>query len=201
LSKISKEFQFDRELFLSKVYERALRSSLMESLRRQQADIESTKSPAIPRMTRLELENQAKRSRAVDLLLKRDRRPPELKVLLLGGPESETETIAMQLKIMHGNDHSAEELTVYRDRVRRTVLRDMRVVIEHLRETGIELDNEDMNHAEIILQEIGKNKACVTEITPATANAMESLWDSPQFLSFFHEAIASDSIYVSNSAK
>jgi hypothetical protein len=46
LSKISIVFSFDRDLFITKVYERALRGSLKPSLRRQQADFESSKMPA-----------------------------------------------------------------------------------------------------------------------------------------------------------
>jgi len=65
----------------------------------------------------------------------------------------------------------------------------------------IELDNDDMNHAEIILQEIGKSQANVTEITLAATNAMKSLWDSPQFHSFFYEAAASHLIHMPASAK
>jgi len=81
LSKISMVFQFDRELFVSKVYERALRGSLKESLRRRPADVESIDEPLAFGMTRSELKE---RSRAINLEIRRDtrRRRGERKVLL-----------------------------------------------------------------------------------------------------------------------
>jgi len=167
LSKISMVFAFDRELFLSDIYERVLRGSLKESLRRQQADVKSTKT--------------------IDLALKAEERRQrrECKVLVLGGPESGAETLMKQMKIHYG--YSTEELFSYRDVVRSGVLKAMRAVMEHLR--GIELDDKNMNYVKIILQETEESRASVTETTLA---AMKSLWDSPEVRSFIYEAVAGD---------
>jgi hypothetical protein len=50
LSKLSAVFSFDRELFVSKVYERAIRGSVKKALRRQQGDTQARmRSQAIDR--------------------------------------------------------------------------------------------------------------------------------------------------------
>ncbi|KAF8536630.1 G-protein alpha subunit-domain-containing protein [Trichophaea hybrida] len=148
-------------------------------------------------MTRSELEKQAERSKAIDRALdaEGEKLRRECKVLVLGGPESGAETLMKQLEIFK-NGYSTEELLLYRDGVRRMALKAMQAAMEHLRETGIELDNEDMNYAEIILKEIGKSQESVTEITLAAANVMKSLWDSPRSRSFFYETVANDSTYA-----
>ena len=69
LSKLSATFSFDRELFVSKVYERALRGSVKEALRQQQSDTEAIR-----------------RSRAIDRDITRDRKKMiyDVRGLLLG---------------------------------------------------------------------------------------------------------------------
>lgn len=175
---------FDREHFVS----------LKESLRRQQADVG---------LTRSELKKQAVRSRAIDLELNGDGRRlrRECRVLVFGKPESGKESLVRQMMIIHKNDYSIEELSLHRDRVRRILLRAMRAVIEHLRETGIELNSKDMKMADMILHEIGKSEASMAQITPVAANAMKNLWDSTQFRSFFHRAVASNSFCMPDSAE
>jgi hypothetical protein len=45
LSRISQSFDFDRELFISKVYERVLRASLKDTMRRSKNDMVSGSTP------------------------------------------------------------------------------------------------------------------------------------------------------------
>jgi hypothetical protein len=179
---------------VSIIFDREHPVSLTESIRRRQADV---------RLTRSQLKKQAVRSRAIDLELNGDGRKlrRECKVLVCGKPESGKEALVRQMMIIHKNDYSIEERALHRDRVRRILLKAMRAVIEHLRETGIELNNQDMKMTEIILHEIGKSEANMAQITPLAANAMKSLWDSTQFRSFFHRAVVSNSIGIPDSAE
>jgi guanine nucleotide-binding protein G(i) subunit alpha len=193
---MSTVFTFDRELFFSKVYERALRGSLKESLRRQQTDIPQVMQSGLKKQT------ERSRSRAVELTLDGDlkRRRREYKVLVLGNPNSGVD-ILKQMMIAQSNSYSAEELLIYRDKVRNSVLKLMRTVIEHLIDKWIGLDDEEMDHVEAIWQQIGDNETYMTEITTTVANAMKSLWDSPNFLEFFDEAVSTNSICVPDSAE
>jgi hypothetical protein len=60
LSKLSLVFAFDSELFLTKVYDRALRGSVKSVLRRQQSDTETTKNKEIERIIRADRKREGR---------------------------------------------------------------------------------------------------------------------------------------------
>jgi hypothetical protein len=107
LSKFSIQFDFDRELFVTKVYEKVIRSSVKDSLRQKHGltrpaeDSHTSKKPA--RLTHSAEVESKKRSRAIDRGLKWDatRTKRECKILLLGSADSGKEHIVEQMNIMH----------------------------------------------------------------------------------------------------
>jgi hypothetical protein len=93
LSKISKVFEFDRELFISKVYEKALRDALKEKLGRQR--LEGGILPTV---------EETAKSKDINKDLAKDRRRlrREAKVLMLGDPTFNE--IIIKLLDAHNND-------------------------------------------------------------------------------------------------
>src|ERR1700761_8717790 len=113
LSKLSLVFTFDKELFISKVYERTLRGSLKRSLR-----IES------------EHRNSMKRSQEIDRELKEDSRQLSrvCTVLVLGSADSGKDDIIRQMKI-HQVGYSEEEKRMYRPRIYKTLIDSAKTLI------------------------------------------------------------------------
>jgi hypothetical protein len=65
-SKVSKVFNFDAEVLLSKAYERARRASLKAAIRRKQADLKSEQNEEIKRKLR---DDERRQRREIRLLL------------------------------------------------------------------------------------------------------------------------------------
>lgn len=201
LSRVSVAFPFDRELFESKVYEKALRGSLKEALRRRQEGARSITANSVFGMTRAELKMEAEKFHTIDHAIKEENSilGREERIILLG-EESERKAFKKQM-IMLSNDVSTEECSQCRD----TVLTDVVFgvvwpVIYHLREARIKLDQEIMNHAKLAWQELGLSQDSIPKISPRAANSIKCLWDSPAFSSFFFEGIDSGSLHLSDYA-
>ncbi|KAM5438419.1 Guanine nucleotide-binding protein alpha-2 subunit [Microsporum canis] len=71
-----------------------------------------------------EVAEQKKKSQAIDRVLEEDmkRLKKECKILLLGSGESGKSTIVKQMKIIHQNGYSVEELSMYRLTVYKNLL-------------------------------------------------------------------------------
>ncbi|KAH0559729.1 hypothetical protein GP486_003753 [Trichoglossum hirsutum] len=174
LSKISMAFQFDRELFISKVYERAIRGFAKDSIRRhEEVDMGLSKSPTL-HVTKLELKKQTERSRAVDHEIDEQNRirRRECRILLLGDTDS-GRAIVRHMK--YGNC-DLEELLSYRDRVRTTALKAMCTVLEGLKESQFKFENEhDQKHAATVLWQYQSDP---TEMNVEVGESISSLWRS-----------------------
>ncbi|KAG8525553.1 uncharacterized protein KY384_009197 [Bacidia gigantensis] len=99
LSKLSRIFPFDRELFTSKVYEQVFRGSLKATLRRHRTDSM--------------LVEARERSEAIDRHLKRDEETSrrEEKVLLIGTTACATQVVLQKMRAFHHLHHG--EATPY----------------------------------------------------------------------------------------
>ena len=127
LSKLSAVFSFDRELFVSTIYERVLRGSVKEALRRQQGDTQARmRSQAIDR--RLEVDSRQLRR--------------ECKVLLLGSDDSGKDEIVKQWKILHQNGYTAEELALYRRIIYKIIIDCAKALIGAMKQFEIQPEQE-----------------------------------------------------------
>ena len=106
LSKLSVVFSYDRELFSSKLYERVLRGSMKESLRRQQA---GTKAMLPSQSTDHRITKDLEHSKRTS------------KIILLGADDSGKTTVMKQARILYGNRYSAEELEYHRDVINKNI--------------------------------------------------------------------------------
>lgn len=175
LSRISKVFDFDRELFVSKVYENALRNSLRDTaqkLRRRSSLDKSSVEDII-------------RSKVIDRELEQDcrRLQREVKVLLLGNPEC-GQSILNDMRIDHGY-YTAEVLASYKGMVISTVAYVMKAMVFVIRASDIGLDESTERHTELLSQEMGKEPTDEAQISLVAANAAQGLWARQDIRSIF----------------
>lgn len=164
LSKLSAVFSFDRELFVSKVYDRALRGSVKEALRRQQGDTQARmRSQAIDR--RLEVDSRQLRR--------------EVKVLLLGSGDSGKDEIAKQWKILHQNGYTAEELALYRPTIYKNVIDCAKGLIGAMEQFEIHPEQElNRTYCKLLLDysiDPDPNKPLGAKV----GEAISSIWQDP----------------------
>ena len=164
LSKLSAIFSFDRELFVSRVYERALRGSVKEALRRQQGDTKARmRSQAIDR--RLEVDSRRLRR--------------ECKVLLLGSDDSGKNEIVKQWKIHYQNGYTAEELALYRPTIYKNVIGCAKALISAMKQFEIHPEQElNRAYCEFLLDysvDPDPNKPLGKKV----GKAISSIWHDP----------------------
>ncbi|KAH0534196.1 hypothetical protein FGG08_007207 [Glutinoglossum americanum] len=167
LSKLSMVFQFDRELFVSKVYERALRRG---SLRRQQAG------------TKLVEAN--KRSQVIDRRLKEDAISLRkvCKVLLLGTADSGKDDIVKQMWIVHHNGFSVEELETYRLTIYRNVVDCAKTLIGAMEQLGIQPEREVNREYCNFLVDYSIGPDPKKPLEAKVGEAVSSMWHDPCIL-------------------
>jgi guanine nucleotide-binding protein G(i) subunit alpha len=168
LSKISKMFEFDRELFVSKVYEKALRGSLKDTVenirqKQQRSDVRVS---------------QEERDR--DMIIQRDikehaaKMKREVNVLLLGECDC-VQGFIKNMKIRHADGFTDDERRVYKEVVMKYMMRVMEGMVLVQKNGDTDLDNTAKMKAKLISQEIEAIQAG-DEITTEGAGAVQGLW-------------------------
>ncbi|RDL42542.1 Uncharacterized protein BP5553_02521 [Venustampulla echinocandica] len=166
LSKISKMFEFDRELFISKVYEKALRGSLKDTVENMRREAEQPYVIATPeeRTTNKLIEHELKEH------ARKMRR--ECKVLLLGDQDC-AQTLIKSMKIAHSGGFTYEEREEYQVVVMNYIIRVMKGLAYILKNGDIDLDDTAKMHAKVLSQEIEKIQAGDGKITIEGAGAVQ----------------------------
>lgn len=162
LSKLSAVFTFDHELFVSKVYERALRGSVKKSLKIQQ-----------------EYPDPRKRSQAIDYELWNDklRSRKECKVLLFGDESSGKDQLVNQMKIAYQDGYTIEYLITYRLTIYKNVIDSIKCVIEAMWQFEIELENEaNRKLCDLLMNYTVDSDSPLGE---TIGDAISSIWNDP----------------------
>ncbi|OBT50402.1 hypothetical protein VE04_09602 [Pseudogymnoascus sp. 24MN13] len=166
LSKISKMFEFDRELFVSKVYEKALRGSLkdtVENIRQQRSDV---------RVSREERDR--------DMIIERELKEHALKmsrearVVLLGEHDC-MQVFIKNMKIKHADGFTDDDRRMYKEVVMKHMMRVMEGMVLIQKNGDTDLDDTAKMQAKLISQEIEAIQAG-DEITIQGAGAVQGLW-------------------------
>ena len=194
-SKISKAFDFDRELFVSKVYERVIRSSL-----KPKSTLKLNESLEIQRPEQLYMRSsveEKKRSQLIDRQLAEDSRilRRTANVLLLGNDDC-GQAIVKQMKIVHMKGFTTEELSGYKIVVRETlwgILRSINLVVE---QTDIEMDEITKIHAQTLSRELRNGPDGDANISDVIVEAAQWLWASEQVKKLFNPT----EVYLPDSA-
>ncbi|CZR66446.1 uncharacterized protein PAC_16347 [Phialocephala subalpina] len=188
LSKISKMFEFDRELFISKVYEKALRGSLkdtVENMRREQQQPYVTVTP-----------EERNRNKIVERELKEHAKNPktEYKLLLLGDSDC-AQTFIQRTKIAHSNGFTYEGREKYRELVMNNIIRVMEGMAWVVKNENVDLDDAARMHTKVLSQEIEKIQTGNGKITIEGAGAVQALWENKKFVKrlLIHEIDIPDS--------
>ncbi|KAJ9636726.1 Guanine nucleotide-binding protein alpha-2 subunit [Coniosporium tulheliwenetii] len=126
-------------------------------------------------------EEGKKRSQQIDKKLEEDSRRlrRECKILLLGSGESGKSTIVKQMKIIHQNGYSAEELAMYRLTVYKNVIDCAKSLIGAMRQFDIEPEIEGNDIYCDYLMEYTVDPDPEKTLEPKVAQAVTSVWKDP----------------------
>ncbi|ORZ36392.1 guanine nucleotide-binding protein alpha-3 subunit [Catenaria anguillulae PL171] len=106
----------------------------------------------------------------------------ECKILLLGSGESGKSTIVKQMKIIHQNGYSRDELVGYRSTVFANTIDSMRALVEAIRGLGLDYElepNRAMAVRFLDLLESRRLNADGPRMLPEAAAIIESIWKDP----------------------
>lgn len=122
-SKLSVTFSFDHQLLLTQVYERVIRQSVKNSIRRARQIVFTHPNGLVE--------------------------PPPIvdifchKVLILGTSESGKSTLIKQIKTLHMGGYTEEERELYRPTIYKNLVDCARALIQAMSEFGIRFDNAE----------------------------------------------------------
>lgn len=222
LSNFSKAFVFDSELFVSKVYEKVIRSSLkprsgsklhepLEIQRRQQPPMESSvESPVesalqlnealeIQRRPQLRMESsveEKKRSQLIDRQIEEDgkRIRRTANILLLGDGDCR-QALVTQMKLLM-NHFTADKRREYQAIVRNNLWDIMKAINHVIEKTNIEIDGITKVHARNLSLELTNKPDGDANISVMAAEAMQGLCASEQFV----KLLDSTDVYIPDTA-
>ncbi|KAE8444501.1 G protein alpha subunit [Mollisiaceae sp. DMI_Dod_QoI] len=121
---------------------------------------------------------QKKRSQAIDKKLEEDSRRlrRECKILLLGSGESGKSTIVKQMKIIHQNGYTVDELALYRLTIYKNLIDCAKALIGAMRQFNIEPTNPVNIEYSDYLYDYSVDPNPHTPLSPKVATAIISLW-------------------------
>lgn len=189
--RLSKLFEFDRQLFATKVYNKALPSSLKNT-------VEHLRRPATCRLRIEPSAKDIKRTAIIDQTLEEDskKRSKEWKVLVLGDPAC-TQTFMNQIRISHMRGFPDDERAAYKGTVRNNVLDIVEVLACIAEDEYAGLDDTAKVHATLLSRELAKWETQPKKLTWEVANAVKGLWQNELLKSKLFDA---NEVYSSKSA-
>ncbi|TKA62685.1 Guanine nucleotide-binding protein alpha-3 subunit [Cryomyces minteri] len=124
---------------------------------------------------------QKKRSQMIDRKLEEDskRLRRECKILLLGSGESGKSTIVKQMKIIHQNGYTVDELAMYRHTIYKNVIDCAKALVGAMRQFEIEPENPgNQEYCEYIM-EYSVDPDPHSPLEMKVGQAITSLWQDP----------------------
>ncbi|KAK9768301.1 Guanine nucleotide-binding protein alpha-2 subunit [Basidiobolus ranarum] len=121
------------------------------------------------------------RSSAIDKLIEVDNRRnnKECKILLLGSGESGKSTIVKQMKIIHQNGYTTEELSLFRATIFKNLIDSAQNLVLAMRKLQLEpFEPKNKEYAKVILN-VKYEGAYALKLTPEMVEAADSLWKDP----------------------
>ncbi|ORX96113.1 G protein alpha subunit [Basidiobolus meristosporus CBS 931.73] len=121
------------------------------------------------------------RSTAIDRLIEVDNRRinKECKILLLGSGESGKSTIVKQMKIIHQNGYTTEELSLFRVTIFKNIVDSAQSLVSALRKFDLEpFEPKNKDYARLVL-DVSYEGAYALKLTPDLVEAIDSLWKDP----------------------
>jgi len=120
-----------------------------------------------------------KRTQMIDKKLEEDskRLRRECKILLLGSGESGKSTIVKQMKIIHQNGYTVDELALYRLTIFKNVVDCSKALIGAMRQFEVEPSEENNKEYSDFLMEYNVDPDPNTPLDPKVGDAVVSLWN------------------------
>ncbi|KAJ2725738.1 Guanine nucleotide-binding protein alpha-2 subunit [Coemansia sp. Benny D115] len=128
-----------------------------------------------------EYDEAALRSAEIDreLAEERNRRADEVKILLLGSGESGKSTIVKQMKIIHQNGYTREELALFRMTIYKNVLDSAQELVIGMQRCQLyPKDERNMAFVRSIM-DLNMSRNLTVNITPEFVEGIEHLWKDP----------------------
>uniref|UniRef100_A0A2D3V316 Probable G protein alpha subunit GNA-3 n=1 Tax=Ramularia collo-cygni TaxID=112498 RepID=A0A2D3V316_9PEZI len=125
--------------------------------------------------------DQKKRSQMIDRSLEEDSKKlrRECKILLLGSGESGKSTIVKQMKIIHQNGYSVDELVLYRHTIYKNLIDCAKALVGAMRQFEIEVEiPTNKEHCEYIMEYI-VDPDPQQALNPKVGVAVAAIWKDP----------------------
>ncbi|KAI9894119.1 MAG: Guanine nucleotide-binding protein alpha-2 subunit [Vezdaea aestivalis] len=124
---------------------------------------------------------QRKRSQAIDKKLEEDSRRlrRECKILLLGSGESGKSTIVKQMKIIHQNGYSVDELALYRLTIYKNLVDCIKALITAMEQFEITPDSSENKTNAAFLKDYSVDPDPQVSLDPRVGAAVSSIWKDP----------------------
>ena len=188
LSNFSKSFEFDRILRETKVYEPFVKSTTkmaIETWRRQKKKVTSSSTSIRASVEKLRFQSSPaqeegrQKSQAIDGEIQRELRSRRnlCKVLVLGDEDC-GQLFLKQMKILHSNGFTTEELRIYKDVVRSNVWYIIQEIVSLV--SHFEMDEGTKTLLEFLSQELVKYPVPDTATFSTAIKALQELWTSKQ---------------------
>ncbi|KAK3708046.1 Guanine nucleotide-binding protein alpha-2 subunit [Vermiconidia calcicola] len=125
--------------------------------------------------------DQKKRSQAIDRGLEEDSKKlrRECKILLLGSGESGKSTIVKQMKIIHQNGYTVDELALYRHTIYKNVIDCAKALIGAMRQFEVEVENPENKENSEYIMEYAVDPDPQKALEPKVGDAITAIWNDP----------------------
>ncbi|KAL9108254.1 MAG: hypothetical protein Q9227_006992 [Pyrenula ochraceoflavens] len=126
-----------------------------------------------------EAQEQKKHSQMIDRKLEEDSRRlrRECKILLLGSGESGKSTIVKQMKIIHQNGYSKDELSLYRLTIYKNLIDCAKSLIAAIRQFEIEVQDPTVREYMDYIADYTIDPDPSTELEANVADAITGIWN------------------------
>lgn len=195
LSKFSIRFEFDRELFVTKVYERVFRSAVKDSLQRQRSSSRQGNDKVSLRLAKRAILGEdaqnRRRSMAIDRQIEKDSRRfrRECKILVFGTPESGKGDVIRNIKLVHQNGYTTEERMMFRYVIHRNIIDCAKSLVEAMKETGIWPESDVNGNYCNFLLEYDLDPDPETPLQNTVGQAIHALWNDPSIAEVLESGI------------
>ncbi|KAJ3055514.1 Guanine nucleotide-binding protein alpha-2 subunit [Rhizophlyctis rosea] len=126
-----------------------------------------------------EEQESAQKSQAIDKAIEEDSRAfrRDCKILLLGGGESGKSTIVKQMKIIHQNGYTKEEMLAFRPTIYKNTIDSVQALVMGIRGLGLEWEKPQNKDVAERLMSIGIGYDGTFKLTPEIAHDIKSIFD------------------------
>lgn len=143
--------------------------------------------------------DQKKRSQMIDKTLEEDSKKlkRECKILLLGSGESGKSTIVKQMKIIHQNGYSRDELALYRHTIYKNLLDCAKALIGAMRQFEIQAESPQTEQCCSQIMDYTVDPDPQQSLPPEIGEAIAYLWNDACIAKIFEHA---NEFYIMDSA-